>query len=447
MPVRTGRLVFGRAIAIAALLAAAFLCLYLLLSASGGYRVHAVVSDAGQIVKGNEVQVGGVPVGSVDDVTLREGGRQAELVLSIDGGEAPLHEGTTLTIRNPSLTDVAGRYVALIPGPNSAPEIKSGGEIPTEDTTEVVDLDELLNSLTPDVVAALSQVVHGSADAAHGRGPALAKAIDVLNPALSRSAAALGELDRDQAAFEQLVVSSSQVVDTLASHHDAITAGTTDAGAALRAIAGERRALASAVSEAPPTLRRAIPALASVRSLLSDLDPALVEGQPVAAGLSRLLPRLRPAAIRLREVLPGVHSLVSSAGDDNDATDLLRRFPQLSGQAVPLLGDLTDTTEGARPIVSELRPYIPDLTSGIVAGFGGSSGGYYDVNGAYTRISFVGGPFSLAGLPQLSKGFGEVRSHAAQRCPGAANYPAADASNPFVDGGVSCDPSLAGKAP
>jgi phospholipid/cholesterol/gamma-HCH transport system substrate-binding protein len=447
MPVTTGRLVFGRVLALVALLAAVLLCLVLLLNASGGYHVKAIVSDAGQLVKGNEVQVGGVPVGSVDAVKLRDGGRQAELDLSIDGGEAPLHEGTTLTIRNPSLTDVAGRYVALIPGPNSAPEIKDGGEIPTRDTTEIVDLDQLLNSLDPHVVAALNQVVRGSAEAARGRGPQLAAALDSLNPALSRSAAALGELDRDQDAFERLVVSSSQVVDTLAAHHAAITAGTTDAGSALRAIAGERRALASALSEAPPTLRRAIPTLASLRPLLSDLDPALIEGRPVATGLSRLLPRLRPAAVHLRRVLPSVRSLVSSPGTDDDATDLLRRLPQLSAQGVPLLGDLTDLTEGARPILSELRPYIPDLTSGIVAGFGGSSGGYYDANGDYARISFVGGPFSLAGLPRLSSGFGQLRSGAAQRCPGSANYPAADGSNPFVDGGVSCQPGLAGDAP
>src|SRR5919201_1739434 len=101
MPVRTGRLVFGRALALAALVAAALLCLYLLLLHTGGYTVTAIVSDAGQLTKGNEVQVGGVPVGAVKGVHLRDGGRSAELELSIDGGEAPLHEGTTATIPNP----------------------------------------------------------------------------------------------------------------------------------------------------------------------------------------------------------------------------------------------------------------------------------------------------------------------------------------------------------
>jgi phospholipid/cholesterol/gamma-HCH transport system substrate-binding protein len=447
MPVRTGRLVFGRVVAIAALISATVLCAYLLLTASGGYHVKAIVADAGQLVKGNQVKVGGVAVGSVDDVELRDGGRQAELELSIDGGSAPLHEGTTATIRNPSLTSVAGRYLSLVPGPNSAPEIEDGGEIPTEDTTEIVDLDQVLNSLDPRVVAALGQVVRGSADAARGRGPELAAAIHSLNPALSRSAAALGELDRDQAALERLVVSTSQVVDTLAEHGRELTGGTTAAGAALRAIASERRALASTLAAAPTTLQKAVPTLAQVRGLLDDLDPALHEARPVAAGLSRLLPRLRPAAAALRGVLPQLHSLVLSPGQDDDATDLLRRLPQLSAEGVPLLGDLTGTVERARPVLSELRAYAPDFTGGIVAGFGGSSGGYYDANGGYARISFVGGPFSLAGLPRLTQTFGQIRSGADDRCPGGANYPAADRSNPFVDGGVRCDPGLAGDAP
>jgi phospholipid/cholesterol/gamma-HCH transport system substrate-binding protein len=383
----------------------------------------------------------------VKAVEIRDGGRQAELKLSIDGGEAPLHEGTTATIRNPSLTSIAGRYVALIPGPNSAPEIPDGGEIPTEDTTEIVDLDQLLNSLDPRVVGALSQVVHGSAAASRGRGRDLAAAIHSLNPALSRSAAVLGEMDRDQDALGRLVLSTSQVVDTLAAHGREITAGTTAAGAALRAVADQRQALSDTLAAAPPTLQRAIPTLASVRGLLHDLHPALLEARPVASGVSRLLPQLRPATARLSKILPQLHSLVRSPGPDDDATDFLRRLPQLSGQGVPLLGDLTKTLAEARPVLEELRPYAPDFTSGIVAGFGGSTGGYYDANGEYARISFLGGPFSLAGLPIPAANFGQVRSGAAERCPGAANYPAPDKSNPFVDSGVQCDPALSGRTP
>src|SRR3954454_24237353 len=294
MPVRTGRLVFGRAMVIAALIAAALFCAFLLISSSSGYTVHALVSDAGQIVKGNEVQVGGVPVGSVDAVKLRDGGRSAELDLSINGDEAPLHEGTTATIRNPSLTSVAGRYVSLVPGPNSAPEIPDGGDIPTADTTEIVDLDQLLDSLDPSTVADLSQVIHGSAGASQGRGRQLAAAIENLNPALSRSADVLGQLDSDQHSLGQLVRNGSQVVKTLAQHGRELTTGTAAASSALNAIGAREQQLSSVLAEAPPTLRRTVPTLASVRGLLRRVDPALGEARPVANGLARLLPRLQP---------------------------------------------------------------------------------------------------------------------------------------------------------
>jgi len=289
-------------------------------------------------------------------------------------------------------------------------------------------------------------VIAGSAEASHGRGKALAAAIHSLNPALSRSAAALGEIDADQAALKQLVVSSSQVANTLAVHGTEITRGNTAAVTALRAIASERRALASTLSEAPPTLRRAIPTLSSVRGLLSDLRPALHEAQPVARGVSRLLPQLQPTTASLRRTLPGLHALVASPGPNNDATDLLRGLPPLATEGVPLLGGLTGLLDEARPVLSELRAYAPDFTGGIVAGFGGGAGGYYDANGAYARIAFLGGPFSLAGLPHIPS-FGQIRGDATERCPGGANYPVPDGSNPFVDGGVQCDPDLAGKTP
>ena len=446
MPVRTGRLVWARVLTIAALVAAVLMLGWLMFRfADDPYTVRAVVDDAGQLVGGNEVQVGGVPVGSVKSVEVRDD-HLAELELELDDEIAPLHEGTTATIRNPSLTSVAGRYVALFPGPNDEPEIPDDGEIPTADTQEIVDLDQLLNSLDPRTVAALSQFVRGSSDAAHGRGDELAAAIESLNPSLSRGAATLGELTRDQAARERLVASTADIVETLAIRRDEIATGTTAASTALDAIADERDVLASTLEQAPETLRTAVPALADVRALLGELRPALGEARPVARGLSRLLPRLRPVSAGLRRELPRVRRLLSSPGADDDLTDLLGRLPGLAGQATPLLEDLTDVTAESRPILTEIRPYVPDLTGGIVAGFGGSSGGYYDTNGHYARIAFLGGPFSLAGLPPPPP-MGTLKSGAFARCPGGATFRAEDGSNPFVEPALACDPSLTEEGP
>jgi phospholipid/cholesterol/gamma-HCH transport system substrate-binding protein len=160
-----------------------------------------------------------------------------------------------------------------------------------------------------------------------------------------------------------------------------------------------------------------------------------------------LLPDLRPVSARLRAVLPRARRVVRAKGPNNDLTELLLELPDLAGHGVPLVGDLTAVTEQARPILAELRPYIPELTSGIVAGFGGSTGGYYDANGHYARISFLGGPFSAVGLSPLFPPTGTLTQGALDRCPGGATYNATDGSNPFVEPGIECDPSLAGAGP
>ena len=71
--------------------------------------------NAGQLVKDDDVQVGGRRVGSVRDIELTE--RQpAAIKIVVQEPYAPLREGTQAIIRLTSLSGVANRYVALTPG-------------------------------------------------------------------------------------------------------------------------------------------------------------------------------------------------------------------------------------------------------------------------------------------------------------------------------------------
>jgi phospholipid/cholesterol/gamma-HCH transport system substrate-binding protein len=445
-PVVTGARAARRVLAISALGIAVAIIAYLLLLRGGSYTVVAAFEDAGQVVTGNQVKVGGVPIGSVEEVRLDDRNR-AELVLSIEDSYGALHEGTTATIRSTSLSSLAGRYVALEPGPNSAAEIEDGGTIPPAETTPIGDADAALNALDPQTTGAIEQIIEGSARAAGGRGDEAAAAIHYLNPALSRTSVVLGELASDQRALERLIVETAGVVDTLAGRQRELSVGTGAAAAALSAIASEREALAGSLSAAPPALRQGTTTLAGLRPILADLRPALAEARPVAERLPALLPRLRSVSAGLRSQTPAVRRLVRAPGPHDDATDLLREFPGLREPGVPVFRNLTQVLGRARPVLRELRPYIPELTSGFIAGFGGSSGGYYDANGHYARISFLGGPFSLVGLGSLlpipSGGIGPAEAHVVARCPGAADDPASDGSSPFTDEGqIGCDPSL-----
>ncbi len=100
-----------RAAAVAAVLVAAVVVGVLLLGSPGGtYRVKARFQSAAQLVKGNLVQTGGAPVGTVDNIDLTDRG-EAEVTLKIDGDFAPLRRGTLATVRQASLSGVANRYV------------------------------------------------------------------------------------------------------------------------------------------------------------------------------------------------------------------------------------------------------------------------------------------------------------------------------------------------
>ena len=108
----------ARVIAVAALVAAVALAALAMFGSGGAYTVHAVFQNAGQLVKGNQVRVGGAPVGTITDIELDDQ-TQAVVTMKVDDDFAPLHTGTTATIRSTSLSGIANRYVSLTPGPNN----------------------------------------------------------------------------------------------------------------------------------------------------------------------------------------------------------------------------------------------------------------------------------------------------------------------------------------
>src|SRR5262249_32305765 len=112
----------ARGAVLGALLAVVAVLAIILLSGGGGTHYHLIFETGGQLVKGDDVQIGGRRLGGVDDIVLTDD-NQAEVVINVEKPYAPLHEGTKATIRLTSLSGVANRYIALAPGPNNAPEI------------------------------------------------------------------------------------------------------------------------------------------------------------------------------------------------------------------------------------------------------------------------------------------------------------------------------------
>ena len=435
-----------RALALAAVAIAVLVAGWLMLGGGGSYTVHATFENASQLVTGDQVKVGGVPVGSVSALELDDHAN-ARVTLEIDDDElTPLHAGSRVEIRSVGLASIAGRYVALTPGPNNRPKIADGGEIPADSAQAEVDLDTVLNSLDPQTLGDLRRAVHGLAGATSGSAKAFNEAMYDLNPALSQAAASAAEIVRDQRAFERFLLESADVVGAVATRSSELNRLVPAAGGTLSAVANRTGSLDQLLRELPPTLREANTTLVNLRGAIGDLRPTVRLARPVAPLLNETLVRVRPVARSGVRVIPALRRLIDRPGRE-DLLGVVRSMPALESTAVPAFESAVKTTDDAMPVVRALRAYGPDLIGGQVEGYGGAAGIYYDANGHFARISFQGSGWSLNNqgtlvpLPSVG-GLTGYRKDVKARCPGAATQPARDHSNPWhPGGGFPCNPA------
>jgi phospholipid/cholesterol/gamma-HCH transport system substrate-binding protein len=151
-----------RSLALSALLAGLAALLLAVLARDDSHSYRFVFENAGQLVAGDLVRIGGTPAGEIESIELSDGG-QAEVEVSVDDEFAPLHAGSTATIRAASLIGVANRYVDVHPGPNFRSELDDGALLSADNTTTIVDLDQVFNALDPPTRAGLEQVIDGFA--------------------------------------------------------------------------------------------------------------------------------------------------------------------------------------------------------------------------------------------------------------------------------------------
>lgn len=407
-----------------------------LLGGGGDYRVTLEFDTASQLVKGNDVRTGGVPIGSVETIELSRDGQARVEIRIHDGRRIPLRQGTQALIRQQSLAGVANRYIDLRLPPDAAPPIPDGGTIRAADTLAAVDLDQIFDTFDPRTRRALSGVVRGSARQWQGQGKAAHAGLLYLNPALAASNRLLDELERDTAAVERFLTASARLGSDVAAESDALAPMVADLAATTRVLDTRRSELGEAIEELPATLRRANTTFVDLRGALDDVEPLIRDTGPAARRLRPVARQLQQLARGARPTLRSLSALLQTDGRDNDLVDLLRRIPAVSRAAVDTTRvDGTDR-EGALPAstraltgavepISFLRPYAADLT-GWFDDFAHS--GIYDALGGSGRIAFHTSAFTTATgaltyvPPELrNELFGRVAQLGqTNRCPGSA---------------------------
>jgi phospholipid/cholesterol/gamma-HCH transport system substrate-binding protein len=107
-----------------------------------GYRVFATFNRAGGVAPGTPVQVSGVPVGGVEEITLLPDYR-ARVMLRVDA-DVPLPKDTSAAVHTDGL--FGGKFVVLQPGGDEALLADGDSILFTQDAVVISDLLDLIIS-------------------------------------------------------------------------------------------------------------------------------------------------------------------------------------------------------------------------------------------------------------------------------------------------------------
>jgi phospholipid/cholesterol/gamma-HCH transport system substrate-binding protein len=441
---RAARGRFGRPLAIGALAIVVLIVAFIAFSGGGSSTYKLEFSEADQLVRGDQVQVGGVPVGSVKDIALTNDFK-AVVTISVDSSLVPLHAGTTAQVRVPSLSSVANRYIALSPGPNSAAELPSDARLPASKTGSVTDLDQLFNTLNPKTRKGLQQFVQGTAEQYVGQGKSLQGATEYFAPSLAATDHFFGELVRDQATFTKFLVETAKAVTTIGARKDQLSDFVENANTTFAAVGSQQANLAAGLKQLPVTLRQGNRTLTDLPPTLSALTKLVNASKPTVQPLDKLFSKLQPLVTTATPVVKNFSQAFSQPGANNDLTDYLRALPQLADALETATPVAVKSLGESVPITAFFGPYAPDL-EGALREFG-QTDAYYDANGHYARVNPVFPDFSLDSKNNLtpasvSQALAPLKTGQLRKCPGASTQPAADGSSPFTDSELlSCDPS------
>jgi ABC-type transporter Mla subunit MlaD len=281
------------------------------------YNVKVLVPDAAELVKGNDVRVGGKRVGTVAQikaVKTASGRFASELDLKLEKAAQPLRSDTIVTVRPRSTLGL--KYLELKPGHSGRP-LPAGGTLPLTQAGRIVELDEVLNAFDAGTRAGIQDLVDRASNGFAGRGADLNEALAGLNPVLGHLGPVMANLSDGRTALRGAI----RGLDAAASAAAPVSAqlgSLVDGGAAtLGSLDGARDGLGATLDRAP----------AAMRDATADLHAM----SPVLADAARLAGGLRPGADLLPRATRGL------ADTAQTGAPVLRRATRLGPDLEDLL--------------------------------------------------------------------------------------------------------------
>ena len=289
------------------------------------YRISVQVPNAATLVPGNEVRIGGVRVGFVEDVkpVSHPNGRvTAQADLKLDKNVDPIPRGSTVVVRAKSALGLKYLEINRTDNDRGYPE---GSQLPLSAAhPHPVEFDEVLNTFNGPTRTAIRQNLVQFGAVLAGRGPQLNAALGQLRPLLRRLepvARNLASKNTGLARFFRAAGDAAAEVAPVAETQAHMFVSLDTTFAALASVA--RPFIQETISETPPTLDTLTRTSPRISTFLRHNAALFADLRPGVRALDRTAPEIASALETGADVLPGAPSLNAQLPPTADA---LERF-------------------------------------------------------------------------------------------------------------------------
>ncbi len=303
------------------------------------YKLSARVPNAQGLIPGNEVRIGGLRVGVVDDIKAEEtdGRPIARLDLKLDKTAEPIHDGAGVTVRPRSPLGL--KYVEIIPSERGR-ALAPGESLRLSRARPTVDIDQVLSALDPPTRRSLQIAVAGLGTGFAGRGEDVNAAIESFPPLLTRATRVSENLADPATGLAGLIRGAERVTGELAPVAPQLGSMVTAAHTTAGALASVAPDLQRVLEGAPPTEENATRTLVVARPVLRDARALVHDLRP---GTRVLAPAARQLHSAIQTGIPVVRRAVALSdrlGESLAALDTLARDPATRGAVQRLLRTL-----------------------------------------------------------------------------------------------------------
>lgn len=354
-----------------------------------GRVIMTEIADVSPVLAGQPVKVNGVTVGEVGEPSFLPDRKIALVPLRVDARALPVHTDATARVAPVSL--LGERFVALNPGTPAAPELPIDRSLPTAQTGQDADLQNILDTLDDPTAGSLAALVTTLGQGADGNGQNIQKTLAALGPAMTDTDQLVKVLSGQNELLGRVVDQVQPVTGALAADDGRRMDGLVgSANSLLGTTAAKDAQLRSTLQELPGTLTAA-------RTTLGQLAGT-------AGSTSVTLGNLRPTTDNLVDISTELKRFADSADPALASADpVLDRASELLDQAQPVASelraagpDLQQTVAGAKPIVGELNGNLGNVL-GFIRNWALTTN-QKDGLSHYFRASFVVSPDAASGF-------------------------------------------------